>query len=135
MVALWMIGFEDRPDRSGEICVVEIFGRDVEAGRAGVGMGVHPHHDERIRDDFERVPTDIDVTAAHAYAVAWEPDRLAWYVDERLVRTVHQAIDYPMQLMLGIYGFPEPDAGPDEPFAPLSGVFDVDWVRTWRPGS
>jgi hypothetical protein len=29
MVALWMIGFQDAPSRSAEICVCEIFGRDV----------------------------------------------------------------------------------------------------------
>ena len=29
MVALWMIGYEDEPERSAEICVCEIFGRDV----------------------------------------------------------------------------------------------------------
>ena len=42
MVALWMIGLEDEPERSGEICVVEIFGRDVLGpDRARVGMGIH----------------------------------------------------------------------------------------------
>ena len=64
MVALWMIGYEDRPERSGEICVVEIFGRDIAPGRAAVGMGVHPHHDGRIRDDFERCALDIDADGA-----------------------------------------------------------------------
>jgi Glycosyl hydrolases family 16 len=132
MVALWMIGFEDLPDRSGEICVVEIFGRDVAPGRTAVGMGVHPHHDGRIRDDFQRVPLDIDVAAPHDYAVVWTPDWLAWYVDERLVRSVDQAIDYPMQLMLGIYGFPSPDPSPDAPFEPPPGILDVERVRTWR---
>ena len=29
MVALWLIGYEDEPERSAEICVCEIFGRDV----------------------------------------------------------------------------------------------------------
>jgi beta-glucanase (GH16 family) len=135
MVALWMIGYEDRPERSGEICVVEIFGRDVAVGRAGVGLGVHPHHDGRIRDDFERVPLAIDATAAHDYAVVWRADGLAWYVDGGLVRTVYQPIDYPMQLMLGIYGFPDADAVPGDPFAAPAGVFDVDWVRSWRPAS
>jgi hypothetical protein len=42
MVALWMIGYEDKPERSGEICVCEIFGRDVAPGNAKVGMGIHP---------------------------------------------------------------------------------------------
>jgi hypothetical protein len=133
MVALWMIGYEDQPERSGEICVVEIFGRDMIPGQALVGMGVHPHHDPRMRDDFEQLPLAIDVTASHDYAVVWRPDGLAWYVDEQWVRSVDQAIDYPMQLMLGIYGFPDPGAAPDAPFAPPPATLDVDWVRTWRP--
>ncbi|MFL6253307.1 MAG: hypothetical protein ACJ75N_22775 [Actinomycetes bacterium] len=29
-------------ERSAEICICEIFGRNVTAGRAGVGMGLHP---------------------------------------------------------------------------------------------
>jgi hypothetical protein len=131
MVALWLIGYEDAPERSGEICVAEIFGRDVTSDRALVGMGLHPHHDPGIRDDFERVALDADVTEAHEYAVHWRPDGLAWYVDERLVRTAEQTIGYPMQLMLGIYGFAEP--GADASFADPPGILDVDWVRTWRP--
>ncbi len=34
MVALWLIGYEDEPARSGEICVCEMFGRDVLPDRA-----------------------------------------------------------------------------------------------------
>jgi hypothetical protein len=41
MAALWLIGFEDAPERSAEICVCEIFGRDVTPDEARVGMGVH----------------------------------------------------------------------------------------------
>ena len=40
MVAFWMSGVEDRPERSGEICVAEIFGDAVGDGVAEVGMGV-----------------------------------------------------------------------------------------------
>ena len=29
MVALWLIGYEEQPENSAEICVCEIFGRDV----------------------------------------------------------------------------------------------------------
>src|SRR5919199_824763 len=36
MVALWMIGYEDQPERSAEICICEIFGRDVDPDRARV---------------------------------------------------------------------------------------------------
>jgi hypothetical protein len=127
MVALWMIGFEDRPADSGEICVVEIFGRDVGPGRAAVGMGVHPHHDPRIRDDFERVELAIDVTEPHDYAVDWTPDGITWEVDGRMMRSVDQSPDYPMQLMLGIYAFAPVD--PDRP-APR---FTVEHVRGHPP--
>ncbi|HEY7537784.1 MAG TPA: glycoside hydrolase family 16 protein, partial [Gaiellaceae bacterium] len=50
MVALWLIGYEDAPERSGEICVCEIFGRDVGSDRAKIGMGVHPFGDPAIVD-------------------------------------------------------------------------------------
>ena len=55
MVALWMIGIGDAPERSGEICVAEIFGRNVGPDRARVGMGIHPFEDPALTDDFEEV--------------------------------------------------------------------------------
>jgi hypothetical protein len=68
-------------------------------------MGVHPHHDPRLRDDFERVRLAIDATEPHDYAVEWTSDRIEWEIDGRMVRTSRQSPDYPMQLMLGIYSF------------------------------
>src|SRR5689334_3730511 len=52
MVALWMIGLEDTPERSSEICVAEIFGRDVRPEGARIGMGVRSWADPAITDDF-----------------------------------------------------------------------------------
>jgi hypothetical protein len=37
MAAAWLIGYEDEPERSAEICICEIFGRDVEPDSALVG--------------------------------------------------------------------------------------------------
>lgn len=133
MVALWMIGLEDVPERSAEICVAEIFGRDLREGSAAVGMGVHPFGDPTIRDDFtaERLP--IDVREPHTYGVRWEPGRVAFYVDRRLVRVVDQAPDYPMQLMLGIYDLGGGAAG--RPGGPRDGYpqrFVVDRVLGHR---
>ena len=133
MAALWMIGFEDVPERSGEICVAEIFGRDVRPGSAAVGMGVHPFGDPALRDDVAAVRLPIDVREPHRYGVRWERGRVAFYVDRRLVRVVDQAPDYPMQLMLGVYDFAlAPDAAPSAP----GGVpqrFVVEEVRGHRP--
>ena len=61
MVALWMIGIGDAPERSGEICVAEIFGTNVAAGTARVGMGIHPFEDPLLRDDFAEVELAVDV--------------------------------------------------------------------------
>ena len=127
MAALWMIGFEDRPDDSGEICVVEIFGRDVTPGRAALGMGIHPHHDPRLRDDFERVELAIDPAEAHDYAIEWTADGIVWAVDGRVVRRIDQTPDYPMQLMLGVYAFRAIRAAERPP------RFVVDHVRGFGP--
>ncbi len=133
MVSLWMIGIGDEPDHSGEICVVEIFGRDVHANGAGaaIGMGIHPFEDPALTDDFERVELPIDMGEPHIYAVDWSTDRVTWFVDDRRVRVVEQSPAYPLQLMLGIYEFP-PEHG-DDPRDPAGypKAFDVDWVRGW----
>jgi hypothetical protein len=107
MCALWMIGYEDAPERSAEICVFEIFGRDVGSDWVGIGMGVHPFGDPTIRDDFSGEILRIDAREFHEHAVAWEPAFVAFYVDRRLVRVVEQSPEYPMQLMLNVYEFAE----------------------------
>jgi hypothetical protein len=110
MVALWMIGVEDVPEQSAEICVMEIFGSEVAEASALVGMGVHPFNDPAIRDDFAKVPVELDVSAFHDYAVDWTPEGVRFFIDGNLVRSTAQSPDYPMQLMLDIFHFP-PDAG------------------------
>jgi hypothetical protein len=121
MVALWLIGFEDEPERSAEICVAEIFGRDVGPEEAKVGMGLHPFGDPSITDDFTVETLPIDAREFHVYAADWTPDHVSFSVDGRHVRTVHQSPAYPMQLMLNIYEFRPGGAYPKE--------FAVDYVR------
>ena len=131
MVALWMIGYEDEPERSAEICVCEIFGRDAGPGHAKVGMGVHPFGDPRIVDEFSAVELPIDVRELHVYAAEWTPGQVCFFVDGELVKTVRQAPDYPMQLMLGIYEFPGAERAADR----YPKEFVVDYVRGYRLGS
>jgi hypothetical protein len=129
MVALWLIGYEDEPERSAEICVCEIFGRDVGQTHASVGVGVHPFGDPTIADDFSKVRVPIDARQFHVYAAEWEPERITFFVDGELVKTAGQAPDYPMQLMLGIYEFP--DAG-ERAASAYPKEFVVDYVRGYR---
>jgi hypothetical protein len=131
MVALWMIGYEDVPDRSGEILIAEIFGRDVTDGSAGVGMGIRPHHDPSLVDAFSLERLDIDVRDFHAYAAEWTQEYVALYVDEGLVKVVPQSPSYPMQFMLGIYEFAE-GPEPPSPLAAYPKTLAVDWFRGYR---
>ena len=136
MVAFWMIGYEDTPERSGEICICEIFGSDIEPGSARVGMGVHPFGDPGLVDDFSRVSLQIDALQFHVYAAEWTPTHVAFFVDGAPVKTVPQSPDYPMQFMLGIYEFPASGAtaSSQEP-GPYPKEFVVDYVRGYRPAS
>jgi hypothetical protein len=126
MVALWLIGYEDEPDHSGELCVCEIFGRDVADDHVGVGMGIHPFGDPKLRDDFSRKMVDIEAREFHVYAAEWEPGGSAFSVDGEVLKTVEQAPDYPLQLMLGIYEFPTDD---ERDPADYPKEFVVDYVR------
>jgi hypothetical protein len=133
MVALWLIGVEDEPDRAGELCVMEIFGSAVEPGRAIVGMGIHPHRDPTLVDDFEHVPLDGEATDWHRYAAEWLPGGSAVYeIDGVIVKRSGRAPTYPLQLMLGVYEFASPAGSPDpdpRPDVDYPKVFEVDWIR------
>jgi len=132
MVALWMIGYEDAPDRSGEILICEVFGREMSAGSARIGMGIRPWADPALSDEFEFVSIDIDAREPHWYAAEWTPDRVAFFVDEALVKVAEQSPSYPMQFMLSLYEFAD---GPERP-SPLESypkVAVVDRFRGWRP--
>ena len=90
-------------------------------------MGVHPHRDPRLQDDFGRVPLAIDVGEPHDYAVDWAPDGITWEVDGRVVRSSPQSPAYPKQLMLGIFAFgPVPAGAPARRFV-------VEHVRGYPP--
>lgn len=118
MFAFWMSGIEDRPERSGEICVAEIFGKGIEGERANVGIGVHAFRDQSLTEEFSTVPLDIDVSLDHTYGVLWLPDSLTFTVDRETVRTSDQAPDYPMQLMIGVFDYPARAGENDPPQVP-----------------
>jgi glycosyl hydrolase family 16 len=128
MVALWMIGYEDEPERSAEICICEIFGRDVAADHAAVGMGVHPFGDPRIVDEFAAETLPIDAREFHVYAAEWTLEHVAFFVDDQHIKTVDQSPAYPMQLMLSIYEFAGEPSTRGYPKR-----FTVDYVRGYRP--
>ena len=127
MVSLWMVGLEDTPDRCAEICVMEVFGDAVVPGvSTGVGSGLHRFRDPRAREDFAVVHRPIDVADFHVYAVDWRSDRVSVTVDGQMLRSCEAPPDYPMQLMLAVFDFPDRSDGHDADAVP---ELVVDWVR------
>ena len=100
MFSAWMVGLEVEPDDCGEICLVEVFGDTL-----ALGHGIKRIRDPRLRQDFV-ASRHIDVTQPHVYAVDWRPGAVDFRLDGELLRTVHQAPDYPMQLILAVFDFP-----------------------------
>ena len=130
MAAVWMVGLEDEPERCAEICVFEVFGEAIEtaggATTAAVGMGVHPFRDPAITDEFAAERVAIDVAGFHVYAADWRPGRVDFLVDGQRVKTVHQAPDYPMQMMVAVFDFPAKAASAPSDHVP---ELAVDYVR------
>jgi glycosyl hydrolase family 16 len=131
MAAVWMVGLEDEPNRSAEICIFEVFGDALEAEgdrpTAAVGMGVHPFRDPALTDEFAAPRVAIDVSELHVYAADWRPGRVDFLIDGQQVKTVGQAPDYPMQMMVAVFDFP--DRAPLAPQPDHVPGLIVDYVR------
>lgn len=71
------------------------------------------------------------MTQDHVYAVDWRPGAVDVLVDGTLVRTLHQAPEYPLQLIFGVFDFPaHPRTGEADGVVPSLTVRRV----TGRPG-
>lgn len=118
MAALWLAGFEDRPGEGGEICVVEVFGKDVTSGSAEIGVGHKQLEDPDLVHDFGAPRLDIDVADFHTYAVDWDADTSVFTVDGVEVRRCSDPPTYPMQVMVGVFDFPDWSQGDDDDLVP-----------------
>lgn len=125
MAAVWMVGLEDEPRRSAEILLFEVFSDALEPGSAAVGMGVRPFRDPAIAGAFDAPRVAIDVTEPHVYAADWQPGRVDILIDGEHVKAVHEAPDYPMQMIAAVFDFPD-KAAPGDDHVP---EFAVDYVR------
>lgn len=127
-VSLWMIGYEETPEQSGEIAMFEVFGKDVDETSATVCYGVHPWGDTTLTDEFYRDLLEIYATAFHIYAFEWTPSHIDFYVDNQLTKRINQSPQYPLQMMLSIFELPGGDS-----HAPYPREFVVDYVRVYQP--
>jgi Glycosyl hydrolases family 16 len=130
MVACWLVGLEERPDHSAEICVMEIFGNAIQPGvSAAVGMGLHPFRDPSVVEDFVAVSLPIDCSEFHTYAVDWTAERADFFVDGLAVRTCPGPPTYPVQAMLAVFDFPERSSANDDDAVP---ELVIDYLRGYE---
>ena len=130
MAAFWLCGFEDAPEHCGEICVTEVFGKDVVRGRsAEVGVGLKQIRDPHLAQDFAAPRLPIDVADFHTYAVDWDADEAVFTVDGEEVRRCAAPPTYPLQLMVAVFDFPEWSTGDDDHLVP---ELWVDWIKASR---
>ena len=129
MLAFWLVGFAGDPERSGELCVCELVGDRIGRERSAINIGIKAHGDPALHDDIEELQLDLDAYAWHTYSVAWTSEQARFYIDDRLVRTVDQGLDYPQLLLVNLFEFPR-GPGRDPTAYPKTG--EVIAVRGYR---
>ncbi|HET7351952.1 MAG TPA: glycoside hydrolase family 16 protein [Marmoricola sp.] len=119
MAALWLSGFERRPNECGELCVVEVFGKEVVPGEsAAVGVGIKQIRDPDLVRDFTAPRLPIDVAELHTYAVDWDATEAAFSVNGVEVKRCAGPPTYELQLMLAVFDFPTWSDGADDDLVP-----------------
>ena len=120
MLAVWLVGHrESGAEDVGEILLFELYGDLIGAERSTVRLGVKAHTDPRLQDDITDLILEMNATQEHSYAAEWSAHRTRFYVDDQLVFSVDQGIDYPLQLMVDLFEFPG-DGPRDPPGTPSS---------------
>ena len=135
MAALWMSGFEDdeAQERCGELCVFEIFGKDLGPDAdpsAEVGVGIKAFRDPALTQDFAAPRAAIDVREPHLYAAEWDAGEAVFSVDGEELRRCPRPPAYPLQLMLAVFDFPQWSTGDDDHLVPR---LVVDRIAGTRP--
>jgi hypothetical protein len=123
VVAFWMIGFEDKPQNSAEICIFELKGGNININLSKIGYGVHPFSDDSIIDEFYEDEFNINVFSWNFYGVEWLQDRICFYFNNELIRTIYQSPQYEMQFMINIYDIENNNA--------FDASFDIDYVASY----
>ena len=112
MAALWMSGFEDddAQQRCGELCVFEIFGKDLGPDERAVGRGRCRHQGvpRPGADPGLRGATGDHRRHRSPTCTPWSGTRTrrcsAW--TETVLRRCPRPPTYPLQLMLAVFDFP-----------------------------
>lgn len=133
MLGIWLLGDESAgPRDSGEICVAELFGSAVGASRSTVRTGIKAHHDPRLVSNIRDVELPIDATAPHTYGARWGAHGCEVSLDGTVIFATDQVLDYPLQLMLDLWEFPEQGAEREADSYPKAAAIHEVRLRMYR---
>ena len=124
VAALWLIGLEEDPKESAEICLFELKGNHVNKHSAIIGYGVHPFGDPQLTDCFIEQNFNVDVTNWNTYALNWQKDKITFFINGEKVREINESPNYPMQLMLNLYDLKN--------VKNEKNIFEVDYIKVYQ---
>lgn len=128
--AWWMVGIDDTTSASQnpEIDIVESFFSKPQNWRiAGYGWG-DPNFLGSWYSSDQPVPSGSPTSEYHLYGMEWTPTELKFYYDNQLYRTISDAPNMPMGMILGLYT----DAGSGQHNDVWPKTWNVDYVRVWK---
>ncbi|GAA2738230.1 family 16 glycosylhydrolase [Actinocorallia aurantiaca] len=128
--ALWLVGTDDTTSASAnpEIDMVETFFNKPNNWRiAAYGWG-NPDFLSNWYLSDAAVPSGSPTTEYHTYGMEWTPTELKFYYDGQLYRTIPDAPNMPMGMIMGIYT----DAGSGQHNDVWPKTWSVDYVRVWK---
>ncbi|WP_329611683.1 glycoside hydrolase family 16 protein [Kitasatospora herbaricolor] len=120
--ALWLVGTDDTTlgNANSEIDMVETFFSNPNNWRIAAYGWSDPNFLSSWYLSDNPVPSGSPTTEYHLYGMDWTPTQLNFYYDNQLYKTINDAPNSPMGMILGLYT----DAG--------SGVHNNVWPKTWN---
>ena len=128
--AVWLVGTDDKTEASAnpEIDFIETFFSRPESWRiAAYGWG-DPNFTNTWTGFEDPVPSGRPTEEYHVYAMEWTPSKLNFYYDNQLYRTINDAPNMPMGMIMGIYT----DAGSGQHNNVWPKSWSVDYVRVFK---
>lgn len=132
--------------RCGEIDIMEVLGNQTDTSYGTLHYG-NPHSESQGKYTLE---TGSFAEEYHTFSVAWEPDKLSWYVDGKLIHTENDwysategqgeltypaPFDQPFYLILNLAVGGNWPGNPDESTNIKDAAFLVDYVKVYQKDS
>lgn len=132
--AWWLVGMQEDTDNwfdsaeTGEIDIIEtLFSRPNTWRLAAYGW-YDPNFQTSWYISEDPVPSGNPSSEFHIYAMDWSPECLKFYYDNQLYKTIYDAPDYNMGMIVNIYT----DAGSGVHNDVWPKEWSIDYIRVWK---